>query len=336
MALSAKLLNPGGELIFITPRSFTSGNYFKSFRKFFFRLIQLENVHLFISRRDTFNRDNVLQETMVLKGSKVSKMKRQGKVVVSSSFGLKDLTNPAQKSYLLEEILDIDTNDMMLHLPINDTEEYILNIFKGWSGSLNKYGYQISTGPVVSFRARSFLRKSVENEEQDYVPLLWLHNVQKMIVEWPIANLNKEQYIISCNETRPILIPNKNYILLRRFSSKDDKSRLIAAPYLCNFIQYEYIGVENKVNYIYKPKGHLDRNEVIGLCSLLNSSLFDMYFRIFNGNVNVSATELRAMTLPPVITLKSIGDDIILSNDFSITNTNKIVNKQLGITKLLS
>ena len=112
-----------------------------------------------------------------------------------------------------------------------------------------------------------------------------------MILEWPVSKPEKGQYIRIVNESKSVLIPNKNYIFLRRFSSKDDKSRLIAAPYFCNFIKSEYIGVENKVNYIYRPKGHLDRNEIVGLCALLNSTLFDLFFRIFNGNVNVSATE---------------------------------------------
>jgi adenine-specific DNA-methyltransferase len=124
-----------------------------------------------------------------------------------------------------------------------------------------------------------------------------------------------------------LLIPNKNYILLRRFSSKDDKNRLIAAPYFSNYIHSDFIGVENKVNYIYRPKGHLERNEVVGLCALLNSSLFDSYFRIFNGNVNVSATELKEMSLPPLETIQEIGDTIILSNNFSVESTNRIVNE---------
>jgi adenine-specific DNA-methyltransferase len=105
-----------------------------------------------------------------------------------------------------------------------------------------------------------------------------------------------------------------------------DKNRLIAAPFFSNFVKSDFIGIENKVNYIYRPKGHLARNEVIGLCALLNSRVFDAYFRIFNGNVNVSATELREMSLPPMEIIKQIGDTIILSDDFSVENTNKIVN----------
>jgi adenine-specific DNA-methyltransferase len=69
----------------------------------------------------------------------------------------------------------------------------------------------------------------------------------------------------------------------------------------------------------------LERNEVVGFCALLNSTLFDTYFRIFNGNVNVSATELREISLPPLETIQEIGDNIILSNDFSPENANRIV-----------
>ena len=153
-----------------------------------------------------------------------------------------------------------------------------------------------------------------------------------MALEWPIPKPDKGQYVRIEKESKAILIPNKNYILLRRFSTKDDKSRLIAAPYFCNFIKSDYIGVENKVNYIYRPKGHLERNEVVGLCALLNSVLFDSYFRIFNGNVNVSATELREIPLPPLETIIEIGNIIILSNDYSVENTNKIVIEQFDHT----
>ena len=156
-----------------------------------------------------------------------------------------------------------------------------------------------------------------------------------MILEWPLPKPEKGQYVRIENESKSILIPNKDYILLRRFSSKDDKSRLIAAPYFCNFIKSEYIGVENKVNYIYRPKGHLDRNEILGLCALLNSTLFDSFFRIFNGNVNVSATELREIPLPELERIKEIGNNIIFSNNFSVENTNKIVIEQFELSTSL-
>ena len=42
MAVSARLLKENGELIFITPRSYASGSYFKLFREYFFKIIEID------------------------------------------------------------------------------------------------------------------------------------------------------------------------------------------------------------------------------------------------------------------------------------------------------
>ncbi len=196
-------------------------------------------------------------------------------------------------------------------------EEDVINIFRNWNHRLRDYGIEISTGPVVAFRARKFIRERFENGKVVLAPLYWLHNVIKMSIEWPVHKIGKGQYIEICDASEPVLIPNRNYVLLRRFSAKDDKSRLIAAPYFVNPNEPDYIGVENKLNYIYRPKGELERSEAVGLAALLNSKLFDTYFRTFNGNVNVSATELREIPLPPLETIKEIGNRIIQDNDFA-------------------
>ena len=336
MAVAAKLLSENGEIIFITPRSFASGNYFKAFREFFFTLVSIDKIHLFGSRRETFTRDNVLQETVIMKGRKKEPAESFNNIEITSSAGLKDLNESSMKTYRSDEIIDFNTNEKMLHLPTNDSEEMIVRLFKSWIGNLNKYQIQISTGPVVSFRARDFIKAQYEDDSVFLAPLFWLHNVNKMSLEYPVSKPNKGQYIVICKESKSLLIPNKNYVLLRRFSSKDDNSRLIAAPYFCNFMEADFIGVENKVNYIYRPKGHLERIEVVGLCALLNSQLFDTYFRTFNGNVNVSATELREMSLPPLETIKQIGNSIILSNDYSITNVNRVINEFFYVESYLA
>lgn len=332
MAISARLLKENGQLIFITPRSYASGSYFKLFREYFFRIIEIDKVHLFVSRKDTFNRDKVLQETVIIKGTRKEKTNPKHKVNVYSSHGLKDIDSPIIKSFAQKELIDLNSNEKILYLPTSDVDEAILNVFKNWNGNLNKYNIQISTGPVVAFRSKEYLHDTYQNGTVFLAPLFWLHNVKQMVLEWPMPKPDKGQYVRIQEESKSILIPNKNYVLLRRFSAKDDKSRLVAAPYFCNFIEAEYIGVENKVNYIYRPKGHLERNEVVGLCAILNSSLFDSYFRIFNGNVNVSATELREIPLPPLEMIIEIGNSIILSNDFSVDNANKIVSEQFEFT----
>ena len=334
MALSAKILKDKGELIFITPRSYAAGSYFKKFRTYFFNLIDLQRVHLFVSRKDTFSRDKVLQETVIIKGKRSIKQEPNTNVDISSSGGLKDLQDVRLKTFSKRFIIDIHSNEKILYLPTSDHEGKIVDVFKKWTGTLHKYNIKISTGPVVAFRSWDHIKNEYDDNNNEMAPLFWMHNVKRMILEWPVIKANKGQYIAVNDRSKSILIPNKNYIFLRRFSSKDDKNRLIAAPYFCNYINSNYIGVENKVNYIYRPNGHLERSEVVGLCALLNSSLFDDYFRIFNGNVNVSATELREMTLPPLDMIKEIGDKIILSNDFSITNLNAILDKYFEPTIL--
>lgn len=322
MALGAKLLKEGGELIFITPRSYASGGYFKAFREFFFPLIEVDHIHLFVSRKETFGRDQVLQETVILKGTRKNRIDPGKPVLVTSSAGFKDLASPAKKIFPKRTIIDLDTAEKILYLPTTDEEEAILSIFREWTGRLRDYGIQISTGPVVAFRAVNFI---VERAEKGSAPLFWLHHVRQMALEWPLEKLQKGQYITVEPGARALLLPNKNYVLLRRFSSKDDKNRLVAAPYFSDFSKSEFIGVENKLNYIYRPKGNMDRNEVIGLSALLNSSLFDAFFRIFNGNVNVSATELREMPMPPLEIIREIGEAVILSKDWAPAKVNKLV-----------
>lgn len=332
MGIASKLLNKNGELIFITPRSFASGSYFKAFRELFFNTVQIDKIHLFNSRKETFNRDSVLQETVIIKAIN-EPIDKNKQVTVFSSTGLKDIDNPQVKILPFSELLDLESNEKILHLPINDKEDNVLKLAASWQNNLIDYDIQISTGPVVSFRALDYIEAEY-NDKTELAPLFWLHNVNKMYLEWPLSFKEKGQFIKVESGSKSLLLPNKNYVLLRRFSTKDDKSRLIAAPYFCNYTQANTIGVENKVNYIYRKKGHLDRSEVAGLCALLNSELFDTYFQIFNGNVNVSATELREMRFPPLVDLKDIGNKLILTNDYSMNNVNQIVNEYFQLTTI--
>jgi adenine-specific DNA-methyltransferase len=286
---------------------------------------------LFESRKDTFSRDDVLQETLILKAKPKSGKEKEPRIVVSTCSGLQDIEQSKRKTYLQKDLIDLKSKEKIIHLPTNTKEEAIIDLFKSWNGSLNQYNIQISTGPVVAFRMEDCIKEAPEKET---VSLYWLHNVTKMEVNYPLPKSNKGQYIQICEQTKSYLIPNRNYIFLRRFSAKDDKNRLVAAPYFLLPGTPRYIGVENKLNYIYRPKGHLGRTEVMGIAALLNSNLFDTYFRTFNGNVNVSATELRAMPLPALETIKEIGKKLILLNNFSMKNVSKVIDDFFELNKL--
>lgn len=331
MMVSAKLLKKGGEFIFITPRSFASGNYFRAFREAFFQEINIQQIHLFGSRTDTFDRDSVLQETLILKGKKGTIEGSLPSINITHSDGIKDIENYTEKLYMSNELIDLDSKEKIIHLPANETDDNVIKLFKSWSGSLQQYDIQISTGPVVSFRAAEYLFEQYQNGTVILVPLYQLINTSKMSFDWPVFKRNKPQYIQNCEATKSLLLQNKNYVFLRRFSAKDDKSRLVACPYFADISSAEYIGVENHLNYIYRKRGHLEKNEILGISALLNSKLFDTYFRTFNGNINVSATELREMPLPPISDIIEIGNQLSLTNNFSQLQIDTIINQHFNL-----
>lgn len=331
MAAATKLLKDSGEMIFITPRSFASGQYFNTFRSYFFKQITLERVHLFKSRNKTFNRDKVLQETLIIKATKSNKTQE---VIVSTSEGAKDIQHSFQKKYPINDLIDLQSKAKILYLPTTELEEKIIRLFKTWENNLIDFGIQVSTGPVVSFRAKPYLFEQYQNSTIFLTPLYWLNNITKMSIDWPLKLKSKSQYIVINEESKKILLPNKNYVFLRRFSSKDDKSRLIAAPYLSSTNKASFIGVENKLNYIYKLKGNLVENQIIGISAILNSTIFDTYFRTFNGNVNVSATEIRLMPFPNMEVIQNIGDTLIKEKDYSEDRINSLTNLWLSECKI--
>lgn len=70
-AMSLFNLKSNGEMVYIIPRSWTSGAYFTAFRQYLFASSHIEQIHLFLSRNKVFENENVLQETMIIKAKKV-------------------------------------------------------------------------------------------------------------------------------------------------------------------------------------------------------------------------------------------------------------------------
>ncbi|TRL30833.1 N-6 DNA methylase [Methylosinus sporium] len=307
MAIGAALLRDKGELVFITPRSFASGPYFRVFREKFFDCVRPEFVHVFGSRRDAFGRDAVLQENIITKGVRSDHWPRRGspKLVVSTSEGVDDLATSTHRTTPLAAILDMQSKDKVLRLPVSKAEDDLMRLVDSWPGSLRRYGLQISTGPVVPFRATEFLDQTGAPPAA-HVPLLWMNHVHAMQVRWPLGR-RKPEYIKNFSASTNLLVPNRNYVLLRRFSAKEEHRRLVAGPYLARSIAAPMLGLENHLNYIYRPGGALTEDETFGIAALLSSSLLDTYFRISNGNTQVSATELRSMPLPSLEIIAAIG-----------------------------
>lgn len=309
MAVSAQLLAPQGQFVFITPRSFASGSYFRRFRQHFFETMRPEKVHIFESRREAFGRDSVLQENIIIVARRVdgrSLREENANVLVSSSKGFRDLSKIRPRIVPLNAILDLRVAGNVLRVPTTASDDQAQRLIRSWNGSLHAFGMEISTGPVVPFRCRELLA-STGRIAATHAPLLWMQHVHSMSIRWPALRLKKPQYMLRVENALPLLRPDKTYVLLRRFSAKEERRRLTAAPLIGGTLGAPCLGIENHLNYIYRPGGELTQDEAWGLAALYSSELMDRYFRVLNGSTQVSATELRSMPLPPLSVIKRLG-----------------------------
>ena len=275
--------------------------------------MQPKAVHLFDSRTEAFGRDDVLQESLILRARRTDGWMLatpQTKVEVSRSASSQDLAVREIRHVPIAEILDFAGKDKVLRLLLADEDERILNLVRRWPGNLHSYGLEISTGPVVPFRATEFISRDI-TKSQNQAPLLWMQNVSSMRIEWPVATRKKPQYMADNEHSRYLLLKNRNYVLVRRFSAKEAVRRLVAAPFMASTFAAPLIGLENHLNYIYRRKGELSEQEAFGLAALLNSELIDNYFRTFYGNTQISATELRALPLPPLGLIEKLGGKVM-------------------------
>ena len=172
--------------------------------------------------------------------------------------------------------------------------------------SLNDLGIKISTGPVVDFRLKEHLR---DMPETGSVPLLYPAHFSGSDVTWPIEGMKKPNAIMRNAATEKWLYPNGFYCVLRRFSSKEEKRRIVASVVEPNvFGETALLGFENHLNLFHENKQSLPKALAHGLTTYLNTSAVDENFRRFNGHTQVNATDLRLMKYPSRAALIKLGD----------------------------
>ncbi len=331
LAKAAQSLRPGGELVAITPRSFCNGLYFRGFRRWFFTRMALGHIHLFESRTHTFQAADVLQESIITLSHRLGRFQPQ--VTVSTSHGLELPARPSVQTLPTASVLDDSCGDMVVRIPATADELKLLNVIESWPHRFRELGLRISTGPVVLFRAREFLLPQLNGD--DSVPLLLVHNIRPFKTAWPFAKKGKPAALQLCQDSLRLLVPARNYVLLRRFSAKEERRRLTASCFLREGAARPYVALENHLNYVYHAKRELSIDETYGLAALFNSALLDRYFRTLSGNTQVNASEIRTMRFPPLEVAAGIGKKIRKLHDFDTELVESIVLEKLGIEDVL-
>jgi adenine-specific DNA-methyltransferase len=290
--LSMQLLEPEGQMVAITPRSFCNGPYFKKFRAAFLLMMSLKWIHLFESRKKAFGDDDVLQENIIYHA--VRGLQKPKSVIISASEGL-DFEKTRTLFVPYDRVVHPADRDMFIHLSINDADVGPAERMRCLTTSLNKLGLGVSTGRVVDFRARQHLRQS---PEQETVPLVYPCHFLNGFINWPVESGKKPNAIASSSETSDLLVEAGFYVLTKRFSSKEQQRRVMAAIYDPTRIGAPLVGFENHLNYFHKQGKGLAADLAKGLAVYLNSTIVDQYFRLFSGHTQVNATDLRKMPYP--------------------------------------
>jgi len=302
VALAIELLEPGGELIAITPRSFCNGPYFRAFRERFLSTMQLQRVHLFDTRNTAFRDDAVLQETVIVHALKGPR--RPGATVVVSSSQGPDDPCPVQREVPLAEVVRDDDPDRVIHLVADAlgaaTQARVTSITTG----LRELDVQVSTGRVVDFRVREHLR---DDPSPGTVPLLYPQHLVAGEVRWPKTGSRKANAIADVPATAPLLLPAGAYVLTKRFSAKEERRRIVATLYDPDVVKAPRVGIENHLNVLHRAGAGLPLALARGLVAWLNSTLVDQHFRSWSGHTQVNATDLRAMPFPSATQLESLG-----------------------------
>ena len=290
-ALGIRSLAPAGQCVAIVPRSWANGTYFEPFRVWMLLHLGIDCLHVFESRTTVFADTGVLQENVVVCGTRGSEPQ---KVKLSVSVGHAD---------------DIETNIVPIDVVIQpDDPRKFVRFTDGATSvpaaavyTLDDIGITASTGRVVDFRSRSWL---VDAPEADAVPMVYQGNIRSGSVIHPRSEVSKPQYYRAADpDAAKWLVPEGTYVLVKRFSAKEERRRVVAG-------MWEGAGpvaFDNKTNYLH-ARGHgLDPDLARGLMLWLNSTPLDQVFRTFSGHTQVNAGDLRVLPFPSREHLVELG-----------------------------
>jgi hypothetical protein len=290
VALALDLLLPGGILVGIIPRSFANGPYYRGFRDWVFERAAVRRLHLFDSRNTAFKDDAVLQENVIVV---LERDGHQGPVIVSTSTD-DTFADLKVREFPFDSIVFPGDRERFIHIPNSSAVDPLLR--PELTNRLADLQLKASTGPVVDFRVQSSLRAM---PSEDTAPLLYPGHFSGEGVRWPIEGFKKPNAIAVNPTTKKWLVPTGYYPVVRRFTSKEEKRRVVASV-ICPecFPDQQWLGLENHLNFIHQNKRGLSKTLAYGLALYLNTTAVDQSFRRFNGHTQVNATDLNNMRFP--------------------------------------
>lgn len=243
----------------------------------------------------------MLQENVIIHA--VHEKQRDAAVMISSSSGEAGATF-SERAFPLYEVVRPDDKEQFIRLPSDERFAEAANALAKLDSTLESLGVSVSTGRVVDFRARDFLRESAGNNT---APLVYPCHFNGGWVQWPRKDTRKPNAIVHCDATDDLLVPEGVYVLVKRFTAKEERRRVVASIWNPAKCAHGPVGFENHLNYFHFHGTGLDAAFAHGLAAFLNSTVLDDCFRLFSGHTQVNATDLRSLRYPSHKMLVELG-----------------------------
>lgn len=301
VALAVAHAAKGAQIVAIIPRSFCNGPYYRPFRNFILQRTAIRHMHLFASRSTTFKDDEVLQENVIIR---LERGADQANVTISTSTD-DTFSDLVSHEHPFDRIVFPNDPERFIHVPTSP-EMSTIERSASIHHTIADLGISVSTGPVVDFRLKTHLR---DMPGTDSVPLLYPCHFTSSGTKWPIENLKKPNAIVRNADTERWLYPGGYYCVVRRFSSKEERRRIVASvvdPAALNGATA--LGFENHLNVFHESRHGLPAELAHGLTVFLNTTAVDEEFRRFNGHTQVNATDLCLMKYPSRSILTQLGE----------------------------
>lgn len=183
--------------------------------------IALNRVHVFESRSTVFADTGVLQENVIFSGTRGATPD-----VVELSVSRDHTGDITSRVVPYDDVVLPNDPNRFIRLATDAEDTRVAELVLSQPCALTDIGVQVSTGRVVDFRSRHAL-SSVELP--DAVPLIYPGNLRDGRVLWPRAIRKPQWFQPTDDKDHAMLLPEGWYTVVKRFSAKEERRRIVAS-----------------------------------------------------------------------------------------------------------
>lgn len=290
MAIALELLKPNGQLLSITPRTYTAGDYSTGFREYLTKHYSIDTIKII------YEHINLNHQTLL---SSILKRKQMTGIYVQH-YSLEKQTYLADNLFRAKDLIKNESRNNAIYLPLSFFDLSIIKEIDNLPLSFEDAGYQISTGPIITSQHPSDAIVSGNksfHKSYGVVPLINLHNIKTLMTHWTGDHPKDKCVDPNCSTIASKLIPNQPYVFLRRINA-GFRTHKIAASIYHPYSPFHYITIENHINFISKKVGALKIAEAQYIADFLNSEKCRIYFSCTSGSSQFNAKKLRKLRFP--------------------------------------